>query len=127
VELKEWLNQGTPLALLAVLVLALWKTAQWTKTNVVLPIVSSIVALITELRVQLPEQNRKLDGVADTAAAVAADQKHLLKEILKTLNSQTGVLKQSIDYQTAVIEDGKPLKTQAPAVPHIITPGTASP
>ncbi len=66
------------------------------------------------LRLPIPRQEKALEvslqataSVAKAAKEVAEIQKDQLTGIQNTLEIQTGILKQSIDYQTQVIEDSK--------------------
>ncbi len=119
VTVKDLFNYGVPTGILLIVLWAIWRILGWVKANVVEPVVKSHLDLINVLKENVPklvEDQKfakeaaalvatKMEIVATTAAATAAKNEKQLDEIQATLDTQTGVLKTAIDYQTTVIEE----------------------
>lgn len=90
---------GIPTAILALLIVVLWRVAIWSEKVVVTPLVTNLIVLIQTLSARIPMQCQKLDGLVESSNR----QNEAIANLQKSIDAQTSTLKATIDTQTKIL------------------------
>lgn len=76
-SIKEWLNHGVAITILAVFVLVMWRVVSWVKPWAE-KIISSHLTLIETMKAQAPKQTRALEELTKINRAIQEEQRALV-------------------------------------------------